>query len=137
MTKRAYGKGERSRMKLINCWGNECDGVRIPEEDLRHMVNTSLRYALGAKNYITGLTSDILCALPLEVWDERTWVVAMRDLRRYFYNRETMDERYRDGACDLREWQKLYNHLLPMYEAVFLQDTNISIIKDKRNENNR
>lgn len=121
-----------SKRKLINCWGKECDGIRVPEEDLRHIVNSSLRYALGSTTYITGLTADILCALPKEVWDERTWVVAMRDLRSYFERRGTMDEKYRDDDCDYQAWVKLYNHLLPMYNAEFRSDTNIIIRKDKR-----
>ena len=81
----------------------------VDVEDLRLMINSSLRYALGRSTYITLATEEALIKLPKDVWDERTLDVAIRDLEKYFEKRKNGYKT--DMDCDFEVWSALYKYL--------------------------
>ena len=94
---------------MKDCFRNEGPAITIPVEDLRVLVNSALRYAIPRQSYITGLTADILKALPDEVWDYRCLSVALTDLKAYL---NEWDAGYKPNMdCDNQIWQSLYNYL--------------------------
>ena len=83
--------------------------MEVAADDIRVLVNSALRYALGRQSYITGLTKDILKRLPDEVWDNRTLSVARTDLERYFEDRN--NGYIPDMDCDRDIWEELNDYL--------------------------
>lgn len=75
--------------------------------DLQDMLISALRYALGRRTYITGLTADFIMRYP-ELVDERVKGVMLRDLEEYFKKRKFCDI---DDECDYNTWKSLYNWL--------------------------
>ena len=75
--------------------------------DLQDMIMCALRYSLGRRTYITGLTADFIMRYP-ELIDERVKRVMLRDLEEYFKKREFCDI---DDECDFNTWKSLYNWL--------------------------
>lgn len=75
--------------------------------DLKDMIISALRYALGRRTYITGLTADFIMRYP-ELIDERVKGVMLSDLEEYFRKREFCDI---DDECDYNTWKGLYNWL--------------------------
>ena len=94
---------------MIDAFGQDSGATKIPTENLRVLVNSAIRYALGRMSCITSLTADIVKQLPDEVWDKRCLTVALRDLEQYF---EKWDKGYKtDMDCDHEIWKSLYNYL--------------------------
>ena len=77
------------------------------DRDLKDIVISALRYALGRKTYITGLTSDFIINNPSLI-DERVKKVMIKDLEEYFAYRDCY---YNDDECDYQSWLKLYEFL--------------------------
>ena len=77
------------------------------DRDLKDIVISSLRYALGRKTYITGQTSDFIINNPSLI-DERVKKVMIKDLEEYFAYRDCY---YNDDECDYQSWLRLYNWL--------------------------
>lgn len=75
--------------------------------DLKDMIMCALRYSLGRRTYITGLTADFIKRYP-ELIDKRVKGVMLRDLEEYFKKREFCDI---DDECDFKTWKSLYNWL--------------------------
>ena len=75
--------------------------------DLKDMIMCALRYSLGRRTYITGLTADFIRRYP-ELIDERVKSVMLRDLEEYFQKRESFKF---DDECDYNTWKSLYNWL--------------------------
>ena len=75
--------------------------------DLKDMIISALRYALGRRTYITGETAEFIKRYP-ELIDERVKYVMLRDLEEYFKKREFCDI---DDECDYNTWRGLYNWL--------------------------
>ena len=77
------------------------------DRDLKDLVISAVRYALGRKTYITGLTSDFIINNPSLI-DERVKKVMIKDLEEYFAYRDCY---YNDDECDYQSWLKLYEFL--------------------------
>ena len=77
------------------------------DRDLKDIVRSALRYALGRRTYITGQTSDFIRKHP-ELIDERVKEVMIKDLEEYFAYRSCY---YNDDECDYQSWLKLYEFL--------------------------
>lgn len=75
--------------------------------ELRDMIISSLRYALGRRTYITGETAEFIKRYP-ELIDEKVKDVMLKDLEEYFQKRETFKF---DDECDFNTWKSLYNWL--------------------------
>lgn len=75
--------------------------------DLKDMIMCALRYSLGRRTYITGLTADFIRRYP-ELIDDRVKAVMLRDLEEYFKKRKFCDI---DDECDYNTWKSLYNWL--------------------------
>lgn len=75
--------------------------------DLKDMIISALRYALGRMTYITGETAEFIRRYP-ELIDERVKGVMLRDLEEYFKKRESFKF---DDECDYNTWKGLYNWL--------------------------
>lgn len=75
--------------------------------DLKDIVISSLRYALGRRTYITGLTVDFIMNNP-DLIDDRVRQVMKEDLEEYFDCRGIY---YKDDDCDYQSWWKLYEWL--------------------------
>ncbi len=78
------------------------------DNDLKDIVISALRYALGRKTYITHLTANYIMGHP-ELIDERVRKVMLNDLRRYFDQRE--EHLIYDDKCDYRAWTILRDWL--------------------------
>ena len=77
------------------------------DRNLKDLVISAVRYALGRKTYITGLTSDFIINNPSLI-DERVKKVIIKDLEEYFAYRDCY---YNDDECDYQSWLKLYEFL--------------------------
>lgn len=75
--------------------------------DLKDMIISALRYALGRRTYITSETAEFIKRYP-ELIDERVKSVMLRDLEEYFQKRESFKF---DDECDYNTWKGLYNWL--------------------------
>ena len=75
--------------------------------DLKDMIISALRYALGRRTYITGETAEFIKRYP-ELIDERVKDVMLKDLEEYFQKRESFKF---DDECDFNTWKSLYNWL--------------------------
>ena len=75
--------------------------------DLKDMIISALRYALGRRTYITSETAEFIKRYP-ELIDERVKSVMLRDLEEYFQKRESFKF---DDECDFNTWKGLYNWL--------------------------
>ena len=75
--------------------------------DLKDMIISALRYALGKRTYITSETAEFIKRYP-ELIDERVKSVMLRDLEEYFQKRESFKF---DDECDYNTWKGLYNWL--------------------------
>ena len=75
--------------------------------DLKDIVICALRYALGRRTYVTGLTVDFIMNNP-DLIDDRVRRVMKEDLEEYF---ECRGIYYNDDECDYRSWRKLYEWL--------------------------
>lgn len=75
--------------------------------ELRDMIISALRYALGRRTYITSETAEFIKRYP-ELIDERVKSVMLRDLEEYFQKRESFKF---DDECDYNTWKSLYNWL--------------------------
>ena len=64
--------------------------------DLKDMIISALRYALGRRTYITSETAEFIKRYP-ELIDERVKSVMLRDLEEYFQKRESFKF---DDECD-------------------------------------
>lgn len=76
--------------------------------DLKNIVISALRYALGRKTYITQETAEFIMSNP-DLIDERVCIVMLRDIGRYFEDRELWQ--YKDDECDYKSWLALQNWL--------------------------
>jgi len=76
--------------------------------DLKDIVISALRYALGQKTYITGVTADFIMNNP-ELLDERVRKVMLNDLQQYFNWRN--ESIINDDDCDYQSWRELYSFL--------------------------
>ena len=77
------------------------------DRNLKDLVISAVRYALGRKTYITGLTSDFIINNPSLI-DERVKKVMIKDLEEYFAYRSCY---YNDDECDYQSWLRLYEFL--------------------------
>ena len=75
--------------------------------DLKDIVISALRYALGRKTYITGLMSEFIINNP-DLVDDRVRGVMIKDLEEYFAYRSCY---YKDDDCDYESWLRLYEFL--------------------------
>lgn len=75
--------------------------------DLKDMIISALRYALGRRTYITSETVEFIKRYP-ELIDKRVKGVMLKDLEEYFQKRETFKF---DDECDFNTWKSLYNWL--------------------------
>ena len=75
--------------------------------DLKDMIISALRYALGRRTYITSETAEFIKRYP-ELIDERVKSVMLRDLEEYFQKRESFKF---DDECDFNTWKNLYSWL--------------------------
>lgn len=76
--------------------------------DLKNIVISALRYALGRRTYITQETAEFIMNNP-DLIDERVCIVMLRDLGRYFEDRKLWE--YKDDECDYQSWLALQNWL--------------------------
>lgn len=76
--------------------------------ELKDIVISALRYALGRRTYITQETSEFIMNNP-NLIDERVCIVMLRDLGRYFEDRKLWE--YKDDECDYHSWLALQNRL--------------------------
>lgn len=76
--------------------------------DLKNIVISALRYALGRKTYITKETAEFIRNNP-DLIDERVCIVMLRDLGRYFEDRKLWE--CKDDECDYHSWLALQNWL--------------------------
>lgn len=77
-------------------------------DDLKNIVISALRYALGRKTYITLETAQYIKNNPSLI-DKRVKIVMIRDLEEYFESRELW--KVKDDECDYKTWVYLYNWL--------------------------
>lgn len=82
----------------INNEGNEFGNIMI----------LAMRYALGRMTYVT-LEVPSFIKKNQEYIDERVCIVMLRDLKRYFEDRENWQ--YKDHECDYQSWLSLQNWL--------------------------
>lgn len=71
--------------------------------DLKDIVISSLRYALGRRTYITDLTANYIMEHP-ELIDNRVKKIMLEDIDKYLDSREIY---YKDDECDYQNWLKL------------------------------
>lgn len=76
--------------------------------ELKDIVISALRYALGRRTYITQETSEFIMNNP-NLIDERVCIVMLRDIGRYFEDRKLWE--YKDDECDYQSWVALQNWL--------------------------
>lgn len=79
------------------------------DSDLKDIVISALRYAIGRRTYITGETTNFIINHS-ELIDERVKTIMIKDLEEYFDLRHS--KFYNDDDCDYQNWIKLYKHLL-------------------------
>jgi len=85
------------------------------DDDFGQMCISALRYALGRRTYIVGVTVDYLIArLNENCFSERVLGVMRQDLSRYFEDRK--NGLVEDDDFDLEEWQKLWDVLNEKWE---------------------
>lgn len=79
------------------------------DSDLKDIVISALRYAIGRRTYITSETANFIIN-HLEIIDERVKTIMIKDLEEYFDLRHS--KFYNDDDCDYQNWIKLYKFLL-------------------------
>lgn len=79
------------------------------DSDLKDIVISALRYAIGRRTYITSETTNFIIN-HLELIDERVKTIMIKDLEEYFDLRHS--KFYNDDDCDYQNWIKLYKFLL-------------------------
>ena len=79
--------------------------------DLQNIIIMAVRYALGRKTYVTDEVPEFILK-NIDVIDERMCIVLLRDLGRYFEDKNV--GLINDDKCDYDSWKMLQNKLFKL-----------------------